>query len=473
MLHTLPPYTSGIPSPDTFTFPFCYEPHPLCIAAAQDITPLCRTLLKDEPGGKMFGVLVVQSGDQRYYLAAFSGQLCGTSTIAGFVPPVYNLLSTGYFAHENKKITDISRRIDAGEDTEELRTERRQRSHELQEWLFRQFNFLNAHGETHNLTELFRNQAPILSPEDYFNGKRKKKPVDDIRVPSGAGECCAPKLLQYAYLHRLTPLCMAEFWLEPHEDTRAKGEEMRIDGNYYPACQSKCKPILTHMLQGLNVEPSPLTDRNRRMASKVQWIYEDSDVAVLFKPSGLLSAPGKDDVPSLLEIVRERYPEAMFAHRLDMDTSGLIVFGLNAEAYKHLQSQFITHKVKKQYMARLHGKVSPDIPTTGEIRLPLLPNPLDRPRQMVNFQYGKTAVTQYEILPHDHEDQYTLVRFTPHTGRTHQLRIHSAHPQGLGTPIEGDNLYGTPSTRLYLCSSVLGFTNPTTGIWHEYTLCDL
>lgn len=206
--------------------------------------------------------------------------------------------------------------------------------------------------------------------------------------------------------------------------------------------------------------------RNREMATLVEYIHEDADIAVLYKPSGLLSAPGKDDVPSLLDIVREKYPEAMYAHRLDMDTSGLIVFALNASAYKHLQNQFYKHEVKKHYIAILDGEVPADLPRTGTIRLPLLPNPFDRPRQMVNHEHGKQAITHYEILSVG--DGYTRIKYNPQTGRTHQLRVHSAHAEGLNCPIKGDNLYGTPSDRLYLHAEQIGFTHPTSGEWVEF-----
>lgn len=460
ILHTMPEGTDTIPSPLQFTYPFQYEPHPLCLAAVKEIKTRCRSLLIHEKGGKMFGVLVVEKDGTRYYLAAFSGILEGTYHIEGFVPPIYDLQHPGcYFQEEQEVINSINRRIEQGDTAPELFEERRTRSRNLQYWLFQQFHVLNAYGEEKDLPELFKNEKPILTEEEYY--RRKQSPtLQRITTipPAGSGECCAPKLLQYAFTHGLTPLCMAEFWLGP-----SPKDEPRIDGNYYPACHAKCRPILRHMLQGLDIEENPMLRRNRAVAAQVEYIYEDADIAVLYKPSGLLSAPGKDDVPSLLDLVREKHPEAMYAHRLDMDTSGLIVFALHAAAYKHLQNQFYRHEVKKHYIAILDGEVSAALPRTGTIRLPLLANPFDRPRQMVNCEHGKQAITHYEIL--STSDGTTRIKFNPQTGRTHQLRLHSAHPDGLGCPIKGDTLYGTPSDRLYLHAERLEFTHPTTGVW--------
>lgn len=488
ILHDMPKGTENIPSPLQFTYPFQYEPHPLCVAAVEEIKGSCRALLRNEKGGKMFGVLVVERKKRkekfengewrmeneelegRYYLAAFSGILEGTYIHPGFVPPIYNLQHPGnYFQEEQEVINAINRRIENGEDDPALFDERRTRSHNLQYWLFQQFHILNSDGVMQELPELFKNEKSILTEEEFYSRKKSSAPQKQSPTlhrlsslpPAGSGECCAPKLLQYAFAHGLKPICMAEFWLGP-----SPKDEPRIDGNYYPACHAKCRPILRHMLQGLTIEENPMLKRNREMATLVEYIHEDEDIAVLYKPSGLLSAPGKDDVPSLLDIVREKYPEAMYAHRLDMDTSGLIVFALNASAYKHLQNQFYKHEVKKHYIAILDGEVPADIPRTGTIRLPLLPNPFDRPRQMVNHEHGKQAITHYEILSVG--DGYTRIKYNPQTGRTHQLRVHSAHAEGLNCPIKGDNLYGTPSDRLYLHAEQIGFTHPTSGEWVEF-----
>ncbi len=451
LLHPLPPGTDDIPSPEQFTYPFRYKPHPLCVAAVEDIAPVCRQLLTKEKSGKMFGVMIVEAEGKRYYLAAFSGMIGGTYLQEGFVPPVYNLQTEGsYFKQEEANISAINHRIANGEDTEELRRERKQRSIALQQWLFEQFHLLNAKGESKSLISLFENQPQILTAEEYFNGKRQVQMGS--RIPSGAGECCAPKLLQYAYQHQLKPLCMAEFWLGP-----SPKDEVRIDSQYYPACHSKCKPILRHMLEGLQVEENPMLSTAREQAKKVEYIYEDDDMAVVYKPAGLPSTPGNDDMPSLLDIVRERWAGAVNVHRLDMDTSGIIVFALNENAYKQLQEQFVKQTVVKTYVALLESPVAENIPRKGTIALPLLPNPFDRPRQMVSYEHGKRAVTDYEL------QEEARVVFHPKTGRTHQLRVHSAHSDGLGVPIKGDALYGRAADRLYLHAERIEIKHPRTG----------
>lgn len=451
LLHPLPPGTDDIPSPEQFTYPFRYKPHPLCVAAVEDIAPVCRQLLTKEKSGKMFGVMIVEAEGKRYYLAAFSGMIGGTYLQEGFVPPVYNLQTEGsYFKQEEANISAINHRIANGEDTENLRRERKQRSIALQQWLFEQFHLLNAKGESKSLISLFENQPQILTAEEYFNGKRQVQMGS--RIPSGAGECCAPKLLQYAYQHQLKPLCMAEFWLGP-----SPKDEVRIDSQYYPACHSKCKPILRHMLEGLQVEENPMLSTAREQAKKVEYIYEDDDMAVVYKPAGLPSTPGNDDMPSLLDIVRERWAGAVNVHRLDMDTSGIIVFALNENAYKQLQEQFVKQTVIKTYVALLESPVAENIPRKGTITLPLLPNPFDRPRQMVSYEHGKRAVTDYEL------QEEARVVFHPKTGRTHQLRVHSAHSDGLGVPIKGDALYGRAADRLYLHAERIEIKHPRTG----------
>ena len=469
ILHQMPEETEGIQSPPSFTYPYYYQPHPLCVAAVEDIKTECRRLLKGEEGGKMFGVLVVERTGthhdneegrrDRYYLAAFSGIIQGTYHHEGFVPPIYDLQQpTSYFQSEQVVITEMNRRIREGNATMELYEERKERSRRLQWWLFQQFHVLNAKGEEKELTDIFKDEKPILSTEEYYARSHPRYRLSKhLNIPpSGAGECCAPKLLQYAYSHKLKPVCMAEFWLGP-----SPKDEIRIDGNYYPACQSKCRPILSHMLKGLDVEDNPLLDKSRKLVSKVEYLYEDDDIVVMYKPSGLLTAPGKNDVPSLLDVVKKRHPEAAYVHRLDMDTSGLVVFALHFDAYKHLQEQFVRHEVKKRYVAILDGEIDKNLKREGTISLPLLPNPYDRPRQMVDREHGKQAITHYRILSVG--EGMTKVEFEPQTGRTHQLRVHSAHHEGLGIAIKGDNLYGKPSDKLYLHAEEIEFTHPTTG----------
>lgn len=415
-LHPLPAKEiSGIEPPRQFTYPFCYEAHPLCRLAAECV----KAEVKRHPDwqadirrGKMLGVLVTESG----FLAAFSGTLCGRGTLPYFVPPVFDLHGT-YFEEEEARISALP-----------MGEERKVRSQALQQWLFEQFHFLNAEGRTASLLSLFTDRIP----------------------PSGAGECCAPKLLHYAYRHKLKPRCMAEFWM----GETPKGE-IREEGNFYPACQHKCKPILTWMLRGLDVEENPMRRNYDLLIRQMHVIYEDAELMVINKPSGLLSVPGKDDLPSVQDLLTGSF----IVHRLDMDTSGLMVIARTKETHKHLQEQFIRHTIRKRYSALLEHPMP--VGQQGRITLPLCPNPYDRPRQMVHEEYGRRAITNYEVVAN--RDGHALLHLWPETGRTHQLRVHLAHPAGLNNPIIGDRLYGHPNgRRLMLQADELTFRHPAT-----------
>lgn len=320
-----------------------------------------------------------------------------------------------------------------------LKAERKQRSADLQQWLFAQFRLLNAQGEAKDLCAI-------------FSGTAHRTP------PAGAGECCAPKLLQQAYLHHWKPLCMAEFWWGDSPQT-----EVRHHGAYYPACQGKCGPILAHMLQGLDVDPNPLTTPQPQTgAPALDIVYEDDYLLALNKPAGLLSVPGKTEAPSVYSLVRQHCPDAqgpLIVHRLDMATSGLLLVAKDKHTHQQLQAQFHHRQVKKRYVALLQGIVASD---RGTIDLPLRPDPLDRPRQLVDPLHGKPALTHYEVLARG--QAHTLVAFCPVTGRTHQLRMHAAHPAGLHCPIVGDELYGHKADRLYLHAEALELLHPVTGI---------
>lgn len=475
ILHSFPSEAAHIEAPQQFTYPFCYTPHPLCQIAAKEVMEYCYNSEEMYPKeGKMFGVLVVEHEGQRYYLRAFSGIYNGSYHHEGFVPTIYDLQNPdGYFHEEEHRIDAITQQINNATDGEEvsrLKILRKEKSNALQMWTFRQFRMHNAFGDIKDLTEIFKDFKSPYSVEEYLDykeGRTKQKPKSKVGIPpGGAGECCAPKLLQYAYQHNLRPLCMAEFWIGPPPK-----DELRTEGNYYPACQHKCRPILTHMLQGLDVEENPMLRRNREMLDKVRTIYEDDYLLVVYKPSGLLSIPGKEaDQPSLLSHLRQSYPEAMLPHRLDMDTSGIMLVAKNENIYKQLQAMFYRHEIQKRYIALLSpasshsphregvrgGLCSLQV-SGGSISLPLSPNPFDRPRQMVNHEHGKSAITRYEFIDDNRVALY------PETGRTHQLRVHCAHPEGLNRPIKGDNLYGTPSDRLYLHAESITFSHPVTG----------
>lgn len=475
--------------------------------------------------GKMFGVLVVRtSNGQIGYLAAFSGNLAGSNLHDFFVPPIYDLLKPdGFFRIEEANISAINMQIKKMEEsmeyqsarttlaettsmaeqqlskakqalkeakaerekkraqgvdetelkrmeresqfqkaeykrmerrmkdeinvyTEKLQTiertidqlkqERRKRSARLQQQLFEQFHILNAKGEIKDLCEIFKD-TPQKTP------------------PAGAGECALPKLLQFAYLHRLEPLAMGEFWwgMSPKD-------EIRHEGHFYPSCKSKCEPILKHMLIGLEVEKNPLAE-NIHKDTPLEIIYEDEWIVVINKPAGMLSVPGKDNLDSVSQRLHRLYPHAtgpLIVHRLDMATSGLMLAAKDKNIHQQLQALFETRKIKKRYTAILEGNV-PD--NEGKITLPLCPDINDRPRQRVDYEYGKPAVTLYKVLEKTPDE--TLVSFYPQTGRTHQLRVHAAHNQGLNCPIKGDELYGKKSDRLYLHAAELSFIHPVTG----------
>lgn len=473
--------------------------------------------------GKMFGILIVQTTEGEIgYLAAFSGILAGKNIHPYFVPPIYDLLQPdGFFKKEEEHISAINHRIrELEEDTayqecrqaleeetarcsrllsqakaklkaakelrdcrrqteqlseseqaamiresqfqkaelkrlernlkehlsslqketdtyvsqiEALKNERKSRSATLQQQLFEQFRLLNARGEVKDLCSIFAHTVHKIPP-------------------AGAGECAAPKLLQYAYSHHYRPVAMAEFWWG-----NSPKAEIRHHGHYYPACKGKCEPILGHMLQGLEVEENPLLEDNHR-TTVLDIIYEDDYLLIVNKPAGMLSVPGKETADSVYSRIRHLYPDAtgpLVVHRLDMATSGLLLIAKTKEVHQNLQAQFSNRSIKKRYTALLEGIVSDE---EGTIDLPLCLNPLDRPRQIVDKEHGKPAITRYRVLART--ESQTLVAFYPLTGRTHQLRVHSAHSLGLHCPIKGDELYGSKADRLYLHAEFLEFTHP-------------
>lgn len=401
---------------------------------------------------------------------------------------------------EHQEALDVLER-----EIEALKRERREGSDALQRWLFDQYVMLNAKGMRRTLIDIFAR----------FNG---------TLPPAGAGDCCAPKLLQFAYAHNLRPVSLAEFWLGAPPPT-----EVRRHLQFYPPCRSKCYPILQFMLQGLdaplpgaeevyplreeggvttNDEKGSLDDKasigtNEAHADKASFddngfldaqghiynkcgaslhiIYEDEQMAVVSKPSGMLSVPGKSCRLSVESIVREHYGIAadvpVIVHRLDMDTSGLLLIARTREAHKALQQQFLDHTVSKSYLALLEGVPHEGLTGehvvwhsshTGTITLPLRPDLDDRPRQLVDFVHGKPAVTRFHLLKVI--DGHQLIALTPVTGRTHQLRMHCAHHLGLNCPILGDPLYGNaiePSAniaqRLYLHAEQITFRHPSSG----------
>ncbi len=506
--------------PETFNNPFDYVPHPVCEAAVADLLPRVEELMRGNPEGKMFGVLVVAKEEQLYYLAAFSGQLYDQSVLSGFVPPVFDFLAPdGYFKQHEAEISDINQKISALQsdsrffeiqkahqqlqneaevaiaaakqkmldakakrDTErskrvlspeeesafvkesqflkaelrrekkrwtekiaeakaavdiyekrivELANQRKTNSEALQNWLFEHFVMVNYAGERRNLLEIFR-------------GTVQQQP------PAGTGECCEPKLLQYAYKHGLEPIQLAMFWWG-----KSPEREIRHHLHYYPACSGKCKPVLTYMLP-----PEVLAANSHRdLSEQLEVVYEDADLWVVNKPSGMLSVPGKSHRESVISLLQERCKDGetpLVVHRLDMDTSGLLLVAKHKTVHYRLQKQFRDREIHKTYVAVLNGEPLP-IGKEGRIELPLSPDLMHRPFQKVDKAHGKPAMTLYRVVG-EH-----VVELHPLTGRTHQLRVHCAHAEGLGCPIKGDNLYGRRAARLYLHAARIAFTHPMSG----------
>ena len=357
--------------------------------------------------------------------------------------------------------------------------ERKMKSDRLQRWLFSQFSLLNARRERKNLLDIFRDyylknspartKAAHITSVNTAERAAKESLAASLLPPSGAGECCEPKLLQYAFLHGYKAISMAMFWWGPSPKT-----EIRQHGYYYPACNGKCKPILEWMLEGIDVDYKDCnrTDYETELAlsERLKILYEDDYLAVVVKPSGMLSVPGKGCQPSVYSILSERWKgksDAFMAHRLDMATSGLLVVARTSEVHKALQAQFIGRTVKKKYVALLPLSIlEKQLPVEGRIELPLSPDPDDRPRQRVDRTNGKPAITEYRFIGKTTYGKEALeavkIELYPLTGRTHQLRVHCAHPDGLGTPIIGDNLYGQRAERLWLHAEHLEFTHPIT-----------
>ena len=362
-----------------------------------------------------------------------------------------------------------------------LKQLRKQLSDALQQWLFSQFRMLNQEGESKDLLEIFRDEALKEYPQAAIATSR----IAALKMvpPAGSGECCEPKLLQYAYLHGYKPLQMAMFWWG-----ESPKEEIRHHLQFYPACNGKCKPILHWML------PDRVFDSKIAENQALETLYEDDQLAVIYKPSELLSVPGKDSSqPSVYSIMRKKYPAAsspLIVHRLDMATSGLMIIAKTEFAYHRLQNEFLHHQVQKKYIAIIGCKdqdacdkiwekakkqkkdmrdelkerrASSNAAEKQKISLPLMPDYLDRPRQIVDHEQGKEAITEYEVLePVD--DSHLRIALYPKTGRTHQLRVHCAHQEGLNAPILGDPLYGNEkAARLHLHAEEITFEHPLTG----------
>ncbi len=481
-------------------------------------------------GGKIFGVLVVKDASGSMgYLAAYSGMLGGQWFVDGFVPPVFDVAEREVLlVRAEQEIAALTSRIqqieaDPGyhasladvqnnqtESDQQLaallhaQKERKRHRHALRqnESLAKQQLDLLADQSRKDKFALKavkndlqlkyeRFAAPLKKYQDQLtllkkqrkkmSGKLQKQVFEGYEItgpegtvkplsqffkdglpPSGAGDCAATKLIQYANKNAYVPVALAEFWWGA-----APAAALRVHGRYYPSCRSRCRKILPFMLQGLHVTV-PLHEQPVDFSSEVPLtLYEDEDIVVVDKPAGLLSVPGKVLTDSVEERLRARYPEVtgvMLLHRLDQATSGVMIAARNASAYKHLQHQFQDRTVSKQYIAVLDGVLKQE---QGEVTLPLRIDIYDRPRQIVCRERGKPSLTKYSVISSD--GKTTRVAFFPHTGRTHQLRVHAAHPDGLDCPIVGDELYGRTAERLHLHAAELTVTHPVTNV--RMTFC--
>jgi len=389
--------------PQAFPSPFNNQPHGIAkLAAAQLQTRLAsgswRHDFEADDGGRMFGVLVLKDANGRLgYLAAFAGRLAGLMQAPDFVPPLF----------------------DQGQESD------KQNSYRLS----------NRLGEEQVLSHFFTSQ-----------------------VPDGAGDCAAPKLLDYAHRHGLMPVALAEFWWGA-----SPSQAVRHHGHFYPACRSKCHPILPFMLRGLELQPQHFPGGDAYDAHAPDTVYEDDELVVVNKPAGLLSVPGKEVEDSVLTRLRLRYPDAsgpLLVHRLDMSTSGLLLAAKTAASHKTLQQQFEIRSVEKRYQAILSKRL-PEQVEAGSVELPLRVDLDDRPRQLVCFSHGRSATTHWQVI--ERQKSSTRVYLYPLTGRTHQLRLHAAHKDGLNAPIVGDELYGVEGERLLLHAERLRFTHPGSG----------
>ena len=540
---------SGI-LPKQFTFPFYYQPHSLCVTAADKVKAYLNTqtdfehnfgLNQTKQGlkiGKMFGVMIVTTLEGELgYITAFSGKLAECNHLKGFVPPVYDTLNKdGFYKKSEAHLNNLNSEIEALEKNSELekaqlnlkrtkleviqqledfkknakaekeqrkklrveaeakfsmpekevyfeklkqqsiqsnidlkylklqnetliktaesqlferlkpietlKLERKMLSASLQKRIHEHYQFLNFKGETKNLIDIF-------------------KDTDLSQPPAAAGECAAPKLFQYAFKNDLRPIAMAEFYwgISPTA-------EVRKHGQFYPSCRGRCEPILGHMMQGLDVEPNPI-EKAGIFNGELEIIFEDDYLLVLNKPSEFLSVPGKTIKDSVLTRIQNYLPEAkgpLLLHRLDMSTSGLLLVAKNERTHKNLQKQFVNRTIKKRYVALLDGILETN---SGHIDLPLRVDLNNRPRQLVCSEHGKTAKTEYKVV--NVENDKTRIHFYPITGRTHQLRVHAAHREGLNIPIVGDDLYGNVANRLHLHAETLSFEHPVKRTWVSFS----
>ena len=445
--------------PELFPTPFRPgPPHPLAALAAAQTQSVLGELPWLEPqmfegslGGKMIGVLVMRHADGRVgYLRGFAGMLGGQRVVKGFVPPTFNVAhfdrlwdrGGAQIAALDIEIKALRHAASPDPAAQELLRDTVRAQQELSRGLHAElldtYSLPNARGEQAKLCALFEPLPP----------------------PGGSGDCAAPKLLARAFAIGGRPLALAEFWWGGSPPGGG-----RQHGVFYPACRGRCAKILPFMLEGLPCEPAPDVGIEA-VSDDAPWvIYEDDAILVVEKPCGLLSVPGRG--PRRLDSVEYRLQQRVgledstwprLVHRLDVATSGLLIAAKHKPAYVAMQRQFSSREIEKRYEALVRGSVSGE---RGLIELPLTRDLDDRPRQIHDPVRGKPATTRWQVL--ERGAQTTRVALFPKTGRTHQLRLHTSHPNGLGAPIIGDLLYGFGGPRLMLHAASITFVHPVTG----------
>jgi tRNA pseudouridine32 synthase / 23S rRNA pseudouridine746 synthase len=517
----------SIESPPYWYTGHCPDTHQLLqLPRTQEIETIARHLMaelaQDEQfarEGKMYGVLLVEtkSGEREIH-KAFSGQLNGAAVVSGWVPPIpgrdrvaaaeaetltalaamkqelidlerspiraeYQLLSTEFsqqlerlsIEHRQRKASRQQQRAagtlreielhqleaQSRQDGRERRQLRQARDEVLQPL---QTVLAQIDARIQALRQQRKEQSRQLQVQmhdayrlmNFLGTASSLRTLMPAGIPTGTGDCCAPKLLHYAATHQLKPIAMAEFWWGENSSDKRQGE-------FYGACVERCQPLMGFMLSGLSPRPPDLANTNLKI------VYQDEQVIAIDKPAGLLSVPGRsiELQDSVITRLHQLYPDAIYpVHRLDRDTSGILLVARDRQMQSYLHQQFRDRQISKIYEAIVTGELDPNCQhchifdrQQGAIDLPLASDPTERLRQKVDFEYGKPSLTKFRVL--EKISEFTRIEFEPVTGRTHQIRVHAADIQGLGLPILGDKLYGCQSlaTRLHLHARELSFVN--------------
>lgn len=392
----------------------------------------CNTPLEDFPPFSLPDIFADSTGNRDFAADSMLSDCASLASIK-FLPPIVSASKIDQALLQNDKaIHELTKEIAACTDSEKIRRLKTERTALTDQSLLKVFDLYSFHCADGKMRSL-----------KTICAERNMKTLP----PTGTGECCAPKLLDYAFAFSMQPLSLCEAYYQ-------KGQELKPRS----PCDERCGIVLPSML-GLEL------------------LYRDEHIAVINKPSGLLSIPGRgiEKLDSVTTRLKRLFPagiEQPSVHRLDMETSGLMVLAFTKEAHRILSRQFMEGQVSKKYTALLDGVLAKKgIAQEGCMELYFRLDVDNRPHQIWDSVYGKKAVTSWRILnverytaPDLSVRNVTRVEFVPHTGRTHQLRLASADSHGFATPIIGDTLYGkcTPGERLMLHACHLEFIHPAT-----------